>query len=143
MMHEAGYLTRPAACGPVPTTDRVFAAIDFVVETPRITRVVLALRIGHGLISLVFLACIAAVYVAAWRGMADAVTYAALAALAVEGALVGLSGGNCPLGGLFQRFGDETPFFELLLPARAARAAVPVLGVAAVAGAVLLVVRLS
>jgi hypothetical protein len=54
-----------------------------------------ASRVAHGLISLVFLSCIAAIYRGAWRGKADAVTIAALAALCVEGALVLLSGGNC------------------------------------------------
>lgn len=50
--------------------------------------IVLASRVAHGLISLLFLSCIAAVYLGAWRGKADAVTIAALAGLCVEGALV-------------------------------------------------------
>ncbi len=85
------------------------------------SRIVLASRVAHGLISLLFLTCIAAVYLGAWRGRADAVTIAALAALLVEGVLAGLSGGNCPLGPALRRLGDETPFFELFLPRPAAR----------------------
>src|SRR6266545_3720069 len=65
--------------------------------------IVLVSRAAHGLISLVFLPCIAVIYLAAWRGEAEAVTFAALAALCVEGALVLLSGGNCPLGPILRR----------------------------------------
>ena len=88
-----------------------------------------------------FVACIAAVYVAAVRARVDAVTVVALAALGVECILVLACGGNCPLGPAFRRLGDEKPFFELLLPPRAAKLAVPVLGAVAVGGGVALAVR--
>jgi hypothetical protein len=104
-------------------------------------RHVLVSRVGHGFVSLLFLCCIAALYLGAWRGKADAVTIAALAALCVEGVLVALSGGNCPLGPWFRRIGDETPFFELFLPPRAAKLAVPILAAVSVLGAVLLAAR--
>src|SRR6266542_4713080 len=86
--------------------------------------IVLASRIAHGVISLLFLSCIAAIYLGAWAGKADAVTIAALAALCVEGGLVILSRGTCPLGPMLRRLGDEKPFFELFLPPRAAKLAV-------------------
>ena len=98
-------------------------------------------RAAHGLISLVFLSCIAVIYLGAWRGKAETVTLAALAALCVEGALVLLSAGNCPLGPILRRLGDETPFFELLLPPRAAKLAVPMLAAVSVLGALLLAAR--
>jgi hypothetical protein len=94
-----------------------------VVELPRPnTRIVVAARVAHGLISLVFLCCIALLYVDAWRGSMNAVTLAALVALWVEGVLVLLSGGNCPLEPLFRKLGDDTPLFELLLPPSGERA---------------------
>jgi hypothetical protein len=105
------------------------------------SRIVLASRVAHGLISLLFLFCIAAIYLGAWRGKAGAVTIAALAALGVEGALVLSSGGNCPLGPVLRKLGDETPFFELFMPPRAAKLAVPVLAAVSVLGAVLLAAR--
>lgn len=103
--------------------------------------IVLASRIAHGLISILFLSCIAAIYLGVWRGKADAVTLAAIAVLWVEGALVLLSGGNCPLGPMLRRLGDETPFFELFLPSRAAKLAVPILTAVSALGAVLLAAR--
>ncbi len=113
-----------------------------VVELPRPnTRIVLAARVAHGLISLAFLCCIAVLYIDAWRGSVNTVTLAALTALWVEGVLVLKSGGSCPLEPLFRKLGDDTPLFELLLPPRAAERAVPVLGVASTLGAVLLGVR--
>jgi hypothetical protein len=103
--------------------------------------IVLASRIAHGLISLVFLSCIAVVYLGAWRGRTDTVTLAAIGALCVEGVLVLLAGGNCPLGPLLHKLGDETPFFELFLPPRAAKLAIPILAAVCVLGAVLLAIR--
>jgi hypothetical protein len=102
---------------------------------------VLVSRVVHGLISLVFLWCIAAIYLGAWEAEANGLTLAALAAVCVEGILVVLCGGNCPLGPLLRRLGDETPFFELFLPPRAAKLAIPVLAAVSVLGAVLLAVR--
>jgi len=103
--------------------------------------IVLVTRVVHGLIAAFFLACIAAVYVAAVRATVDAFTLAALAALGLECVLVFACGGNCPLGPALRRLGDEKPFFELLLPARAAKLAVPVLGLVTVGGGVALAVR--
>ena len=103
--------------------------------------IVLVSRVAHGLISLLFLACIAVIYVGAWRGKADTVTIAALATLSVEGVLVVLSNGNCPLGPMLRRLGDEKPFFELFLAPRAAKLAVPILAGVSVLGAVLLAAR--
>jgi len=103
--------------------------------------IVLWSRVAHGLISLLFLSCIAGIYLGAWRGKADALTLAALAALVVEGVLVAVSGGNCPLGPMLRRLGDETPFFQLFLPPRAAKLAVPILAGVSVLGAALLAAR--
>jgi hypothetical protein len=105
--------------------------------------VVRASRAAHGLISIGFLGCIALVYIGAWRGEAGRWTLAAVAALAAEGLLVALGGGNCPLGPLLQRIGDDKPLFELVLPTRAAALAVPVLGVVSAAGIVLLAARVG
>lgn len=45
-----------------------------------------------------------------------------------RGALVAANRGSCSLGELQERLGDPDPLFELVLPARAAHLAVPVLG---------------
>ena len=55
-----------------------------------------------------------------------------------EGLLVVKNRGDCPLGGLQERLGDPIPLFELVLPPRAAKLAVPVLGAIAGAGIALL-----
>jgi hypothetical protein len=48
--------------------------------------------------------------------------------------------GNCPLGPFQARLGDPVPLFELVLPPRAAKAAIPVLFGVTVAGIAALVV---
>lgn len=95
---------------------------------------VIAWRLGHGLVAAVFLASIAYIWWCALTGRRGPLLRPAIAALAAEGALVGANGGDCPLGPLGDRIGDETPLFELVLPPRAAKAAVPALGAVAAAG---------
>jgi hypothetical protein len=45
-----------------------------------------------------------------------------------------LGGGECPLGPFQRDLGDPMPFFELVLPPRAQKAAIPVLVIASVVG---------
>jgi hypothetical protein len=65
----------------------------------------------------------------------------AIAVLVAEGALVVANGGNCPLGPLGDRVGDAVPLFELVLSPRAAKRAVPTLGVVTALGLGLLAAR--
>jgi hypothetical protein len=65
----------------------------------------------------------------------------AVVALVGEGAFVACNRGDCPLGGLGERIGDPVPLFELVLPPRAAKRAIPVLGGVAALGIALLVAR--
>ena len=98
-------------------------------------------RLVHGLISLFFLACIAYVYRAGIQRRRGPLVVAAIAALTVEGAVVGVNGGDCPLGGVHHRVGDDRTFFELFMPPRLAKAAVPVLGGVAAVGFLLVLAR--
>lgn len=66
---------------------------------------------------------------------------ASAAFLVAEGAGLVAGRGNCPVGPLQQSWGDPVPFFELVLPPRAAKAAVPVLAAIATAGLIALAVR--
>lgn len=99
---------------------------------------VLLIRVIHGLLSAFFLACIAFVYYVAIADVDSPLVVAAVGALILEGAVVVFNGGDCPLGGVHRRFGDEKAFFELLLPPRAAKLAVPVLGSVTALGIALL-----
>ena len=57
--------------------------------------------------------------------------------------LVVKNGGDCPLGPLGERIGDQVPLFELVLSPRAARLAVPALGGVAALGVGILAARSS
>jgi hypothetical protein len=63
---------------------------------------------------------------------ADRPTWTVVAArdrvLGREGVLVLANRGDCPLGPLGERIGDQVPLFELVLLPRAARLVVPLLG---------------
>jgi hypothetical protein len=66
----------------------------------------------------------------------------ASAAMLLAQALALLVGrGNCPLGPFQRQLGDPVPMFELVLPPRAAKAAVPTLFMVGLVGLVTLLLR--
>jgi hypothetical protein len=100
-----------------------------------------AFRAAHAVIAVFFLGAIVHVWSCALTGRRDRRLRLAVGVLIAEGTVVGLNHGDCPLGPLQERAGDPVPLFELVLPRRAARAAVPVLGLVATAGIVALRIR--
>ena len=104
---------------------------------------VLLVRLLHGSITVFFTRCIVAIYYSALRRKRGALLYAATGALVVEGAVVMANGGDCPLGGIHRRYGDDRDFFELFMPRRLSKRAVPVLGTVAVCGIMLAFTRRS
>ena len=61
----------------------------------------------------------------------------AAAFLGVQGAGLVAGRGDCPMTPVQRRLGDPVPMFELVLPRRAAKAAIPVLAAVAALGMVL------
>ena len=102
---------------------------------------VLVWRAAHGLIAIGFLASIGYVWWCALTGQRGPLLRPAIAALVSEGVLVVTNRGNCPLGPVGDRIGDAVPLFELVLSPRAARRAVPTLGVLTAVGLGLLAAR--
>lgn len=100
-----------------------------------------ALRGAHASITVGFLAAIVYVWWCALTGRRDRRLRIAVVALIGEGVVVTANGGDCPLGPLQDRLGDPVPLFELVLSPRAAKQAVPVLGLVAAAGITLLARR--
>lgn len=108
---------------------------------PRLSPPVIAWRTGHALIAIGFLASIGYVWWCAITGHRSPWLRRVIGALAAEGALVAANHGDCPLGPLGDRIGDEVPLFEIVLPPRAAKVAIPVLGAVTGAGLVALAIR--
>jgi hypothetical protein len=100
-----------------------------------------AFRIAHASWSVVALAALGYVWACAARRRRDRVLYASAAFLSVQGGALVVGRGNCPFGSLQASWGDPVPLFELVLPPRAARAAIPALAVITVAGLVAAVAR--
>lgn len=79
-----------------------------------------------------------------WCAMARRRTRAlqlAVGFLLVEGVALVIGRGNCPFGPFQRSLGDPVPMFELVLPPRAAKAAVPILAAGSLAGMVAVVLR--
>ena len=113
--------------------------LDFLPKIPQ-RIMVLILRFAHGAITLYFLTCIASVYYAGLTNQINAWAYVTAASLVLEGLVVGLNHGDCPLGVVHRKYGDQKAFFELFLPKPVAKKAVPVLGMVAAVGMLLLVI---
>ncbi len=102
---------------------------------------VLLIRLLHGALTAFFLTCIGYVYYAALRQRGGRLLFGAIGALTIEGAVFLSNGGDCPLGAVHRRYGDDRDFFELLMPRRFSKRAVPVLGVVTITGVILALAR--
>lgn len=96
-------------------------------------------RLAHLTWGAVSMVALGVVWRGALTGRRDRAVAASVAWLALEGVALVIGRGNCPMGPTQRRLGDPVPMFELLLPPRAAKAAVPVLAAVTLAGFVGLV----
>ena len=86
-----------------------------------------AFRVAHAAFAVAQLTALGYVWFSALTGRRDRKLAGAVGFLALEGAALVVGRGNCPMGPFQTRLGDPVPLFELVLPPRAAKAAVPVL----------------
>jgi hypothetical protein len=93
-----------------------------------------AWRLVHAAWSVAQLACLGLIFARVMRRRRDPATWASVAFVGAEGAGLLAGSGDCPMGHVQERWGDPVPFFELVLPPRAAKAAVPVLTAVAIGG---------
>jgi hypothetical protein len=93
-----------------------------------------AYRVFHATWSVAGLASLGYIWVCAARRRRNRLLGASMAFLSIEGVGLMIGGGDCPMGQLQEQLGDPVPFFELVLPPRAAKAAVPILAAASLAG---------
>ncbi len=93
-----------------------------------------AFRIAHAAWAVVSTGSLAYVWFSALTRRRDRLLAASVAWLSLEGVALVVGRGNCPFGPAQARLGDPVPLFELVLPPRAAKAAIPVLVVVTVAG---------
>ncbi len=100
-----------------------------------------AFRIAHLVWSVVSLASLGHIWECALARRRDRRLGASIAFLSLEGVALIVGRGDCPFGPLQTRLGDPMPLFELVLPPRAAKAAVPVLAGVTLAGVAFGLVR--
>jgi len=98
-------------------------------------------RVAHTAVAIVGLSSLGYVWACALTHRRDRMLGVAVIALAVQGLAVVLGSGNCPLGPLQRRLGDPVPLFELVLPPRAAKAAIPALAAVTLGGVIALLAR--
>jgi hypothetical protein len=111
------------------------------VSWSRLGRRARAWRVVHATWSVAQLGALAYIWGSAVTGRRSPRLWASVAFLSVEGAALVVGRGDCPVGELQAEWGDPVPFFELILPPRAAKAAVPMLAVVSIAGIAAVVLR--
>ena len=94
----------------------------------KLNKSIIILRIFHGILTIYFALCLLYLYIVGFTGSADPLLFPlATLSLAIEGmALFAFNEGDCPLIHVQRKIGDDKPFFELLLPSRLAKQAIPV-----------------
>ena len=95
----------------------------------------------HASWSVAQLAGLGYMWACALAGRRNRRLWASVAFLLVEGAALAVGRGDCPVGPRQAEWGDPVPFFELVLPPRAAKAAIPVLAAASFMAVAALVLR--
>lgn len=98
-------------------------------------------RFIHGLFTLYFIACMLYVYYCFFVNIENKLLYIAIISLLVEGLIIFLNKSECPLGIMHRKFGDALAFFELFLPKKIAKNAIPYFSVITILGFVLLFAR--
>ena len=91
-------------------------------------------RLAHAAWSVVGLSTLTHIWFCAVTGRRDRVLPASISFLVIEGVALGVGRGDCPLGPFQRELGYPVPFFELVLPPPAAKAAIPVLAALSVVG---------
>jgi hypothetical protein len=98
-------------------------------------------RVVHASWSVAQLWCLGDIWASALTRRRSRRLWAGVAFLGVEGAALIIGHGDCPVGPMQAEWGDPVPFFELVLPPRAAKAAVPALAVVSLLGIAALALR--
>jgi hypothetical protein len=93
-----------------------------------------AWRVIHAAWSIAGLTSLLYIWICATTRRRDRLLWLSIGFLSIEGLGLLIGGGDCPMAPLQDRWGDPVPFFELILPPRVAKAAVPVLALVTVAG---------
>jgi hypothetical protein len=100
-----------------------------------------AFRVAHIAWGVASLASLGYIWLSALRRRRDRLLAACIGFLSVEGIALVVGRGNCPFGPFQARLGDPVPMFELVLPPRAAKAAIPVLTLVTLAGFIAVALR--
>jgi hypothetical protein len=122
---------------PTPTVDELHRRVTW----SRLGYRARAWRVFHASWSLLQLAGLGYLCASVIRRRRSRPLWATVAFPFVEGGALVVGHGDCPMGALQAEWGDPVPFFELVLPPRAAKAAAPILAGVSLAAVVGLVVR--
>lgn len=103
---------------------------------------IIILRILHGIVALYFITCLIYVYSCIFSHITRVYLPIAVTSMSLEGIFVFiLNKGNCPLIHIQRKIGDNIPFFNLVLPNKLAKQAIPIFSVLTLLSFVLLIIK--
>lgn len=102
----------------------------------------LFLRLVHFLIVIYLVSGIFYIYYCAFTKTVNSLLLLFVISLIVEGIIIYVNKGNCPFGYFQRMYGDNKPFFELILPKRYAKKAVKFFAVLTLLGLLFLILRI-
>lgn len=107
------------------------------------SKYITGLRIIHGILTVYFTFCLFYLYIVGLTGGVNRTLFMiSTLSLAAEGiAIFALNQGACPLIHVQKRIGDDKPFFELLLPPRLAKQAIPVFALLTIVAILIILIR--
>jgi hypothetical protein len=137
---EAGAVGVTSVVGARPR-GRVASGMLMTMTWAALPRRARAFRVFHAVYSVFGLSAMGYLWACVITGRRDRGLAASIGFLAMEGGALIVGRGNCPMGPLQEEWGDPVPFFELVLPPRAAKAAVPCLAGVSILGMGLILLR--
>lgn len=99
---------------------------------------ILLARIVHVLIGTFFISCLIYLYVSVFSSELTFWTYFSLAAIVLEGLVLLINKGECPLTLYQNKIGDSKGFFDLFLPNKALPYVIPLFSVLTTLGTILI-----
>jgi hypothetical protein len=99
------------------------------------------IRTIHTLIAAFFIFCIGLLYYFAFTGKSSLWIIWIIAVLLIEGVILIVNKGKCPLSFLHRKYGDDKKFYDLFFPEKIAPYAAHILGVATIIAIILLLVK--
>jgi hypothetical protein len=104
-------------------------------------KIIYVIRTVHTFIAAFFIFCIGLLYYFAFTGKSSPWAIWIIAILLIEGWVLMVNRGRCPLSFFHRKFGDDKKFYDLFFPEKVAVYTTHILGIISIVGIILFLVK--